>query len=215
MDSSPLAPNPSQISAPGSPSVTWIARPWEDKEVSRGVKFLIKTLLTSFTLISLIAACTLLIQMGNNLGGWVAFLVFAFGQVIVYLVARRYLSPATQYRPSAAIIQPDRMGEPFKVRFQYTALLIFPVRGKGTLGFDESAIQFEGLVHNSEGDPIYVNPLLPYNEVILDLNGRTIGLTCLHADPSFMKIRLGTDDGERFYRELALHLPNTVASFRA
>jgi hypothetical protein len=60
--------------------------------------------------------------------------------------------------------------------------------------------------------PVFLK--LPYKTLTVMATGRTISAQNYHAEPYALKFRLGTDDGERFYRELALHVPSTVASFK-
>jgi hypothetical protein len=51
--------------------------------------------------------------------------------------------------------------------------------------------------------PVFLK--LPYKTLTLIANGRTISAQNYHAEPYTLKFRLGTDDGERFYNELARH----------
>lgn len=209
----------SQFAGPG--------RPWEDRERNgcvAGLIVLAFILLVFGGLIALGVTIAGLSTIGSKsfdivmlIGGIVGLAV----SIVLMILLYPQMKVPSRFKPRIAV-PPSVLGQPFDVRFQPKQRLN-PV---GTVQFTPYGMHIEGMQEASTGTIFLVGALLstafrkkftrdiPYEHVSsVDVEGKKISMLTPTEEPNLFIYRVSHMDGERLYRELYAHYPNTVAKW--
>ena len=140
-----------------SPIAPVITPPWQERQLSYGLKLLITLAFLLLSVFAITSGITLILVLvssatsGMRLTGnfWTDYfpllLALAVFVISLYGAIRLYplVAAPTRFKPSYGQLDPNFMGQPFEVRFQQP-ILARAFRGKGTLRFESNQMVFDG-----------------------------------------------------------------------
>jgi hypothetical protein len=198
------------------------AKPWEDKERNGCVQGLIGlayVLLIFLGLGGLIAAL-ISISPFEAVALVIGLVCVAVSVVLLVILTPQLKIPAS-FKPRI-VVPPNVLGQPFDVRFQPKQRLN-PI---GTVAFTPYGVHIEGIQEASTGTIFMVGWLIstafrkkfvrdvPYQYIsTVGVEGKKISLMTPTEEPNLFIFRCSMMDGERMYRELYAHFPNSVAQW--
>lgn len=199
-------------------------KPWEERERNGCVASL---LALAFILLIFAGLAALIITIAGftssefNLGMVIGGIVGLGVSVVLMILIYPQLKVPARYKPRF-LVPPNTLGQPFDVRFQPKQRLN-PI---GMVQFTLYGVHIEGMQEASTGAIFLFGWLLasafrkkftrdiPYQYITsVQIEGQKATLLTPTEEPNLFIFRVSFMDGERFYRELYAHYPNTVVQW--
>lgn len=213
--------------AGGSSQFAFPGNPWEDRERNgcvAGLIVLAFILLVFGGLIALGVTIAGLSTIGSKSFDFVMLIGGIVGlgvSIVLMILLYPQMKVPSRFKPRITV-PPTVLGQPFDVRFQPKQRLN-PV---GTVQFTPYGLHVEGMQEAATGTIFLVGALLstafrkkftrdvPYEYVTsVEVEGKKVSMLTPTEEPNLFVYRVSQIDGERLYRELYAHYPNTVAKW--